>query len=158
MLPAQDDIAVRVVVHFKDRPDLVYETPVTDRLSIPPKDAQAELIAAQEQPVPFWSRAGREMRCVLPLDVDSAQIERAVLHVVVWDGGRGTVDAPFTLNDYPLPVAGQGNHGVLYRQVEIDPAILQRGENTIRLRSDTEHHGIEVLRPGPALMVRYKGN
>ncbi len=28
--------------------------------------------------------------------------------------------------------------------------------NSIELYSDTEHHGIEVSLPGPALVIRYK--
>jgi hypothetical protein len=47
---------------------------------------------------------------------------------------------------------------VLYRQIDIDPYWLRHGPNEIRLLSDTEHHGIEVLRPGPALIIRTKGS
>ena len=60
----------------------------------------------------------------------------------------------FTVNGRPVPVAGAGNHDVLYSRRELDPRLLERGTNRIKLRSDTEHHGIEVLMPGPALMVR----
>ena len=40
-------------------------------------------------------------------------------------------------------------------RLPIDPAILRRGDNEIVVHSDTEHHGIEVLLPGPAIVVRY---
>jgi hypothetical protein len=43
---------------------------------------------------------------------------------------------------------------VLYRQITVDPRVLVRGDNWVRVLSDTEHHGIEVLLPGPALVVR----
>jgi len=33
---------------------------------------------------------------------------------------------------------------------------LKPGLNEIQLLSDTEHHGIEVCWPGPALIIRYK--
>lgn len=158
MLPAQQGMAARGVVHFWDLIHLVYETPVTNGLATTRQEARVRLIAAQGQPAPFWSRAGREMHCALPLDIGTARIERAVLHVVVWDGGQGGVGAPFALNDQPLPVLGGSRHDVLYRQVEVGPALLLRGENTVRVLSDTEHHGIEVLRPGPALVVRYRGD
>jgi len=42
----------------------------------------------------------------------------------------------------------------LYRILDIDPKLLRRGDNEIRVVSSTEHHGIEVLLPGPALIVR----
>ena len=129
-------------------------TEVLDGLSTPPREARVRTYAAQGQPTSFWSRDGQERRCVLSLDVDPASIERAVLHVAIWDGGRGAVEAPFTLNGHPLPVAGEGKHDVLYRRIEIEPGILRRGGNEVRVLSDTEHHGIEVLRPGPALVGR----
>jgi hypothetical protein len=155
-LPNQEGMAARAVVYFRDCPGITYKTGILDGLSTPPRDAQVRLYAARGQPVPFWSRDGQERRCILSLDADPASIERAVLHVVIWDGGRGAVDAPFTMNDRPLSVAGDGHHDVLYRQIELDPGLLCRGDNLIRVLSDTEHHGIEVLRPGPALMVRTK--
>ncbi len=154
MLADQEGMTARAVIHFRDCPGITYETEALDGLSTPPRDARVRLYAAQGQPAPFWTRDSQERRCVLSLDLDPATIERAVLHVVLWDGGRGEVEAPFTLNGCPLPVAGDGDHDVLYRQIELDPSILHRGENEIRVLSDTAHHGIEVLRPGPALMVR----
>jgi len=33
---------------------------------------------------------------------------------------------------------------------------LKAGENEVKLLSDTEHHGIEVLLPGPCLLLRYR--
>jgi len=59
------------------------------------------------------------------------------------------------LNGVPLVVAGNGRHDVLYQVLPLDPSILRKGENRFEVFSDTEHHGIEVLLPGPALMVRY---
>ena len=46
---------------------------------------------------------------------------------------------------------------LLYRVVPLEPPILQRGPNRIELLSDTDHHGIEILLPGPALVVRSRG-
>ncbi|MGC9328760.1 MAG: hypothetical protein ACP5I1_14085, partial [Candidatus Hinthialibacter sp.] len=77
-------------------------------------------------------------------------IQQAELHVILWDGGKGNVENPFTLNGHPLPAAGRGAHDVLYRILPIDPSILKQGPNIIEALSDTEHHGIEILLPGPA--------
>ena len=48
----------------------------------------------------------------------------------------------------------RGSHDLLYRIIPIDPALLYKGRNEIMLLSDTEHHGIEVLLPGPGIVVR----
>lgn len=147
----------RALVRFRGLPQLVYETAATAPAALPSKGrAAVRQFLCAEIPAPFTSRIKREKTCRIPVDIDPSSIERAELHVVVWDGGRGTVEDYFTLNGRALPVAGQGRHDVIYSQVPLEPALLRRGPNLVRLLSDTEHHGIEVLLPGPAIVVRYR--
>jgi uncharacterized repeat protein (TIGR03806 family) len=158
MLPAQTDLTVRALVEFDDLPNLLYETAAVSAPDIAKNGRGAVSIHhATDLPRPFWSRANKKHTCTIDVPVDPARIERAELHVVVWDGGAGGVRENFTLNGKPLPVADRGRHDVLYRRLRIEPALLRRGKNTIELLSDTEHHGIEVLLPGPAIVVRMKG-
>jgi hypothetical protein len=53
-------------------------------------------------------------------------------------------------------VAEGARHELVYSRLPADPRNLRRGLNRIELLSDTQHHGIEVIYPGPALMVRYR--
>lgn len=155
MLTAQDNMAVRAVVHFKDSPNLVYVTPASRGLRTPERPrSRVSSFFSKDLPQPFWSRAGHKKTCTIDLDADPAQIERAELHVVVWDGGAGRVKDYFSLNSRSLPVAGSGQHDVIYSQLKLDPKVLRKGVNQVDLLSDTEHHGMEVLLPGPALVVR----
>jgi hypothetical protein len=155
MLPAQDEMAVRAVVRFKGRPHLIYTTPETRGLRVPKRaGVRVELVPARDLPVPFWSRANRSRACSIALNSAPGRIEQAELHMVVWDGGAGTVNDYFTVNGRSIPVAGTGKHDVIYSRSRLDPRLLERRTNRLELRSDTEHHGIEVLMPGPALMVR----
>jgi hypothetical protein len=157
MLPEQNDMAARAIVHFREFPDLVYVTPTTRGLATTTRrGALVRLYPAADLPKPFWSRAGREKACIIELGVAPQRVERAELHIAIWDGGRGTVNDYFTLNGRTLPVADAGKHRVVYSTLNIDPALLKAGSNRISLRSDTEHHGLEVLLPGPALVVRAK--
>lgn len=158
MLPAQSNMAVRAVVHFTDQTNLVYVTGAATGLPTPVRpDRRVRLLTSADLPQPFWSRANQKKTCTIPLDCAPADIERAELHVVIWDGGAGTVKNHFLFNGHSLPLAsGRSAHDVIYRRLAIDPAWLRPGPNQIELLSDTEHHGIEVLRPGPALMVRTK--
>ena len=149
-------MAVRAVVSFKQFPDLVYVTPATRGLATPRRGTRIRIYRTASIPKPFWSRAGREETCTIELDVPPDRVERAELHVALWDGGRGTIDNYFTLNGRPLSVAASGKHDVIYSVLRIDPTLLKSGSNHIALRSDTEHHGLEVLLPGPALAVRAK--
>jgi hypothetical protein len=154
MLPDQDEVAVRAAIRFEGLPALEYVThPALFRL-LPRRGSRVSLHGAAELPRPFWSRAGQTKSCEILLDRAPEEIEKAQLHVVLWDGGQGGVEHPFTLNGHPLAAAGEGRHDVLYRVLEIEPRLLRKGANRIALLSDTHHHGIEVLLPGPALVVR----
>jgi hypothetical protein len=155
LLPAQENMAVRAVVHFRDLPEVAYATPPLTGLATPARrSATVRLFAANDLPAPFLSRAKRLKTCTIDCDLDPACIEQAELHVVVWDGGAGAVEKYFTLNGQPLPVTGSGKHDVIYSRIALDPTWLKHGANRIELLSDTEHHGIEVLLPGPVIVVR----
>ena len=104
----------------------------------------------------FWSRADQPKTCHIDLDVDPARIESAELHVVTWTGGAGTVKEYFKVNGVHYPVAEGVRHELVYSRLPVEPRNLRRGLNRIELLSDTEHHGIEVIHPGPALAVRYR--
>jgi hypothetical protein len=157
MLQEQQEMAVRAIVHFKDHPEFTYVTPVIGGLyANKPKGTRVTVYASRDLPAPFWSRANQKKACSIEVDIDPARIERAELNVVVWDGGAGKVKEYFTLNGTPLAIAGNGKHDVLYRKIPLDPKILKRGTNRIELLSDTEHHGLEILLPGPALVIRSK--
>ncbi len=157
MLQEQQEMAVRAIVHFKEHPELTYITPVIGGLyASKPKGTRVTMYASRDLPMPFWSHNNEKKVCTIEVDVDPARIERAELNVVLWDGGAGNVKEYFTLNGTPLAVAGSGQQEVLYRQIPLDPKILKRGTNRIEVLSNTEHHGLEVLLPGPALMIRSK--
>ena len=157
MLPQQHDAQIRAVVRYKDANDLIFTTRPVKGLQIAHSDEESvSLFTSVDLPTPFWSRAGKERRCTIPVDLDPSSIEKAELHVVAWTGGAGDVSDYFTLNGQHLPIAEGSGHETIYSRISIDPKTLKRGDNEIRLLSDTEHHGIEILAPGPALMLRYR--
>lgn len=157
LLPAQGEVAVRALVRFQDVTNLVFLTPATSGLKIAERLGHAvALVTPGDLPPSFWSRAGQKKRCTLTLPVAPARIEGAELHVVTWTGGPGTVKDYFTLNGVPYPVAEGARHELVYSRLPVAPGSLRPGVNAIELLSDTEHHGIEVCLPGPALLIRYR--
>jgi len=157
MLPAQPEAAVRAAVRFKEDTNLVYLTAAAGGLAIPERErSRVVLVAPRDLPDHFWSRANQRKTCTLHLDLDPALVERAELHVVTWTGGAGRVKEYFTLNQVHYPVAEGDRHELVYSRLPVPPSTLKRGANRIALLSDTEHHGIEIIYPGPALMVRYR--
>lgn len=157
MLPTQNNVSIRANVHFKGYSNLTYQTASSNGPNIyHGLQYKVTLHPASHQPAPFWSRAGNEKKCTIMVESPPDKIENAELHVVIWDGGAGSMENPFTINGYPLTIAGSGAHDVLYRVMPISPQQLKKGENEIILCSDTEHHGIEILLPGPCLVIRTK--
>jgi len=157
MIPAQEGVAIRAEIRFKTDPDLVYLTAAAGGVEIERRGrSRVVLFSPHDLPRPFWSRANQLKSCHLDLNVDPARIENAELHTVAWTGGAGGVTEYFRLNTRHYPVAEGNRHELVYTRLKVDPAILRRGLNRIELLSDTEHHGVEVSYPGPALMVRYR--
>lgn len=155
MLPGQENMKARAWIYLNGQENPVYLTEET-RIDQPLRHPAHEVsfLSPHDMPVPFWSRADNVKTCAIRLDCDPNRIERALLHVVSWDGGAGEVEDYFTLNGHALPIARDAGHDVLYTTHEIDPSWLRQGDNEIRLLSDTHHHGIEILLPGPMLAVK----
>lgn len=156
MLPAQEAMAVRARIRLRGENSLVYRTKSLHGLSIPNRRGEeVRVMHDRDLPAPFWSRSSRKVSAAILLDIEPSRIVEANLHCVLWDGDGSTTD-PIRFNGEPLALAGQGKHDVIYRVVAIDPSKLRRGDNTFSVLSTTEHHGIEILHPGPALVVRYR--
>lgn len=157
MLPEQNNISVLAIVHFKDLPNIAYISSVTEGLCIPEHEQESvKFYYSEDLPKPFWSRANKKSRCNIQLDIEPENIKKAQLNIVIWDGGKGNVENPFILNGHPITITGSGRHDVIYSKIDITPEILKKGSNEIELLSDTDHHGIEVLSPGPAFAIRFK--
>lgn len=164
MLPKQSGVQIRAVVEFqadtegeKSDATLCFRTQVLKGLEISkPEGLDIKLFHAFDLPTPFWSRAGKKKSCTIDVPFETGRILEAELNVIAWTGGAGDVEDYFTLNGHHIPVAEGSQHETVYSKVSIDPTWLKQGENTIELHSDTEHHGIEILLPGPALAVLYQ--
>jgi hypothetical protein len=156
MLPTQERaMALQAMVQRTD--GLCYATPVCDGLSFPQDRPHVRLVACDALPRPFWSRAGKRQVAAMTLPADLDRVARAQLLVKVWDGGAGTVRDSCTLNGHPYPViSGRAVHDVVFTRAEVDVSHLRPGANEIAVHSDTDHHGIEVLLPGPCLLLRYR--
>jgi hypothetical protein len=155
-IPTQSKpMAVKALISLKN--GFKCWTPVSDGLQFAEKRKRVMLYACTDMPKPFWSRANNENRAVLLLPDDISRVESALLYVRIWDGGEGTINEPFKINDHPYTItSGKAIHDVVFTIAEIDPKHLKSGENIINLLSDTEHHGIEMLLPGPAVLLRFK--
>jgi len=142
------------MIRFKD--GLQYWTGILDGLTLSTGGKPVRMYTCSDMPIPFWSRASQIKTATIDLPADVSSIKEARLMVKVWDGGAGTVKAPFKINGHPYSIiSGRAIHDVVFTDVEVDPVHLKGGPNILTLVSDTEHHGIEMLLPGPCFLVRY---
>lgn len=154
LLPAQEGVQVRARIEFHDLEGLHYRTSPTAGFALSPREGtQVRIVHTTDFPDHFWSRAGKKKVATIDLPLDPARIRRAELRLISWTGGPGEVKEYFTLNGTFFPVADGHDHQVHSHRMPVDPSILRRGANRIELLSDTLHHGIEILKPGPALIL-----
>ncbi len=155
MLPEQQEIAMRAVITFKEFPNLSFITPVIGGLNIqPPKGKRVQMYLPRNLPMPFAAKMNQKKSCTIDLAVNPGSIERAELNIVLWNGGSGK--NTLTINGNPIDLAAESKGEVHLRRIVIDPKILKRAANEIELTSDAEDYGLEILLPGPALMIRSK--
>ncbi|MBW8042508.1 MAG: hypothetical protein FVQ85_21280 [Planctomycetes bacterium] len=155
MIRSQSEpMAIRAVVHLKG--GFHYVTDVLEGLTFLPKRSRVEMYKCSSMPTPFWSRASQGKKAVIELPEDISSLQRVQLMIKIWDGGEGNVKEPFKINGHPYSITSRrAVHDVVFTVTKINPRHLKPGKNQITLLSDTEHHGIEVLLPGPVLIARY---
>lgn len=147
-------MAIKALVHLKG--GFHYFTEALDYLVFPARRNNVELYKCAVLPKPFWSRASRPVAAIINLPLSPVNAQSARLLIRVWDGGEGTVKEHFKINGHPYSItSGKANHDLVFTNVEANVKHLKPGANTLTLLSDTEHHGIEVLLPGPCLLVQY---
>lgn len=155
-LEAQSGIRFRALIRFKGEPSLLYRTKATDPVATPQRDHVVTRIKPVSLPAPFWSRANRKQQVEFVVDARQEEIAEARLRMTIWDGGVDRIARPFALNGRPLEIASAGRHDVVQIDLPLGAGALRRGRNVLELVSDTEHHGIEVLLPGPELLLKLK--
>ena len=111
---------------------------------------------ASDLPYDFTVRVGRRKQCLIdiPEGEDLASEEEAMLHLRTWHGFP-KAHHPLKLNGWSRDLDGV-NHHFDYNVHPVPVGVLKNGANVFSVSSDTEHHGVEVLWPGPALAVRYR--
>jgi hypothetical protein len=155
-VPDQKPGSVRLVARVQDAGGVWSVTPLIDRLSLVRPGVSVRMYRAADVPPRFGVRTGARRSCRMPLAADEplASASEAVLALRTWHGWDGHHE-PLKLNDYELPIAGK-NHHYDYDLLSVPTAALRTGDNVLQIGSQTEHHMLEVLWPGPALLVRRK--
>lgn len=155
-LPDQAPESVELIARVQDAFGYWTVTEPVERLTLQRTDTSVQLYEAVNVPEDFDVRVDETKSCVLPIpgDHNLSNAVEAALHVRTWHGSTHE-HSPIRLNDFAFPASGK-NHHFDYDLVAVPTSCLMSGDNTFTIHSETEHHMLEVLWPGPALVVRYE--
>jgi hypothetical protein len=148
-VPTQDSI--RVLARLKAANGLWSVTDIVKDLSLRRADEHVHMIPAQEMPKNATSRKGEEKTAYLriPPDFPLQSVTDADIYWRTWNG-----------QDYQWSVDGhvrqfQGADHNLKRQFfDLPMQVLSTGRLPVRIKAETVHHGVEMLWPGPILVLR----
>ena len=141
---------VRLVARVRDSHGYWTVTPLLDGLTLPRRGVT--LIRPLGMDEDFGVREDRvELSVTLPVP-EGVTVDTAALHLRTWHGYAGHHE-PLDLNGTALPVRGN-EHFFDYDRLRLPQAVIREGENRLTFRSTTEHHQLEVLWPGPAIVIR----
>ena len=155
-VPDQRSGAIRLIARIRDKSGVWFVTDEVTKLSLQRTNESVALYRVANLPAEFGVRAGQRKSCMitLPRDYDPSSVIEVGLHYRTWHGWDKH-HAPYRLNDYQHPHEGN-NHHYDYDIHLIPAEVLKPGDNTFTIFSETDHHMLEVLWPGPALSIRQK--
>jgi PKD repeat protein len=161
-VPDQAPGAVMAVARIADGTGLWFVTERVTGLSLARQDLSVRLYRPDLMPPNHWVRAGATITTTfgIPVAHGLPLAQSARLFVATWNGqDAGSLPEQehwARLNDLTLPGFGAG-YAFSDDSISLPVGDLRPGANAVSFFSQSSGHGIEVLWPGPAVMVRYAG-
>ncbi len=140
--------------------DICTVTQEVEDLTLVRDSTSIRLLEPRDVPRKYWVRANKtfDSEVLIPEDVDLNHAIWAKLVVRTWNGINGHAepgqDHHTKFNGFKLPDFG-ANHFFSYDLVDVPVDRLQYGANVVEFRSESSHHGAEILWPGPALLIGF---
>ncbi len=153
-VPDQQPGGISLIARIQDSRGYWSVTDPVENLSLDREDVNVRLYRARDVPENFAVRVKETKECYfdIPKSDRISRATEAALHLRTWHGWDGHHE-PLRINDHEMPVDGK-NHFYDYDLLAFPPSALRNGQNTFAIHSKTEHHMLEVLWPGPAIVVR----
>lgn len=158
LVPDQAPGSVKLIARIRDNNGIWFVTDEVPSLTLHRVGTSVKLYKPQGVPEKHWVRNGetKSSTVTIPATDVLADAQYAKMLVATWNGIDGHSTAPhFTkVNGWTTPTYGQ-DHFYSFDVIDVPPTELLSHTNTITFHSQSMHHGIEILWPGPALLVRY---
>lgn len=161
-VPDQEPGSVSFMARIQDTSGIWYVTETVDSLNlIRPDTLSVRLLRPMSIPQNFVVRAGNTKQCFIDIDSLDNIMEARLFHRT-WnaadnEAAGGSITRPLRVNESPYYCKGK-HHFFALSAPGIAVGDLHTGLNKIAYTSDTHHHGIEVLWPGPCFILRYVRN
>ena len=155
-VPDQSPGTIKLIARVRNGDGIWTVTEPVEDLTLVRDTEHVALYRAEDVPEQFGVRVGRERACRFQIP-DENVIQNALevkLSLRTWHGWDGH-HSPFRFNGHEFANQGKNHHYDLDR-LGLPKTILRQGSNSFQVHSDTEHHMLEVLWPGPALLIRYR--
>jgi len=162
LVPNQAPGLVKLIARIKGSNGVWFVTNEVTGLSLQRSGNFVRMYRPTDMPERFWMRSGRGLKSThytIPSSDNLANATSAKLIIPSWDGDDISERAYLTvkLNNLVLPPFGV-DHYYSLDVLTFSKTALVQGTNTFSATSTTVEHGIEILWPGPTLVVRYSGN
>ncbi|MEM7167130.1 MAG: LamG-like jellyroll fold domain-containing protein [Planctomycetota bacterium] len=158
LVPDQAPGSVKLIARILDNNGVWFVTNEITGLTLQRFGTSVKLYKPFNVPQKHWVRDGQTQssNVSIPGTDILANAQYAKLLVHTWNGIDGqNSGAHWTrVNGWTAPLYG-ANHRYSYDVIDVPTGQLQTGTNTISFYSQSTHHGIEIMWPGPAILVRY---
>ena len=155
-VPDQESGSIKLIARIQRDDGTWSVTPPVEGLSLQRAGESVRMYRAKNVPERFGVRMNQRQSCSIAVakDFDPSKVIEAALALRTWHGWDGH-HQPLQLNDHSFPVAGN-NHHYAFKYLSVPADAIRPGDNIFAIHSQTEHHMLEVLWPGPALLVRFR--
>lgn len=161
-VPDQTAGGIRFKARIKDNTNTWYMTPEVAGVTLQRIGSYVRMYTTTNMPERCWVRSGRTTKTVnftIPPGDNLANATSATLVVPTWNGDDVS-ERPLSwmkVNATTLPDFGQ-DHYYSLDFLTISRTALVQGTNSFTIYASTVEHGIELLWPGPMVVVRYGGS
>ena len=151
-VPDQAPGSIKLLARIRDSSGLWYVSPAVEGLTLKRSAGSVKLFKPRDVPLRYLARNSKTVssKVTVPASEPLDKAVQAVVALRTWNGLRDD----FRFNDHVAPVKG-ADHKYAYALREVPVAAVRPGENVISFHSTSKAHGIEILWPGPALLIRY---
>jgi flagellar hook assembly protein FlgD len=154
-VPDQPNGSISLMARIQNPSGYWYCAPVVSNLTLSRTNHSVRLFKPKSGSVPqsFWVRDGQTKSSKVSINTLS-NAKEARAYIRTWNGNENGESFYTRVNGYTIPKYGI-DHFYSLDMLNIPISSLRTGDNTITFHSETVHHGIEIMWPGPAIIVKY---